>query len=330
MKKFFASALLIFTASGFLHGEVSVKVRDIAVIDGLKENQVFGFGLVVGLQGTGDSKNFTLTNSLLKNLMKNMGLEGDNFISKNAAAVMITAVLPAYSRIGDKFDVAVSSIGDAKSLEGGMLIQSVLRGSDNISYAAAQGALIVSSSKGGGKSVKTAARVAGGGIIEREIKPEPVTDGNVFLTLRSFDFTVADSVIKAVKDKYSATDPKLTDSGKIQIIYDGRVPLAEFISTIESIEVAPSTRSIVVIYERDATVAAGGEVKISEAMVCREGITVEIGSGKKGSAHHIQGGATVKELVDAMNATGATTRDIILILKALKESGALHAELVVR
>jgi flagellar P-ring protein precursor FlgI len=334
MKRIFSALLIVFTVSAVhtpVFAQVTVKVREVVSIDGLKENQVFGFGLVVGLQGSGDTKNIPVTNASLSNLLRSMGMEGSALASKNSAAVLLTANLAPYTQMGERVDITVSSIGDAKSLEGGILIQSVLRGGDNQNYVAAQGPLVLSKPAGGGKAVKTVARIAGGGIVEREIIPVPVNDKKIFLVLKNWDYTVADAVMKAVKEKYTESEPVLTEAGKIQITLSETVPLAEYISAIENLEVAPASRGMVVIYEKDATVAAGGEIKISEAMVSREGITVEVGdSGKKGSSHHIKEGATVKELVDAMNATGASTNDIILILKALKDAGALHAELIVR
>ena len=121
-------------------GEVSVKVKDLTFLDGMKENQIFGFGIVVGLPGTGDSRS-SLTRSSLRNFLKNLGMEGDNFVSKNSAAVLVTASLPPYARLGDRVDVKVSSIGDAKSLSGGVLVQSPMKGADGKIYAVAQGPL---------------------------------------------------------------------------------------------------------------------------------------------------------------------------------------------
>lgn len=320
---------IIFTVSS-VYGDVSVKIRDIAVVDGVRENQLFGFGIVVGLQGSGDSRNFSITNESIKNLMKNLGLEGDDYRSQNSAAVMVTATLPPFARAGDNIDVTVSSIGDARSLEGGVLVQSILRGADNRGYVAAQGQVTVPKSPGNARGVNTVGRIVNGGIVEQELAPGIMVDNTISLTLNRFNFSLANSVINVIKDNFPESDPVLADTGNIRVTVDNEMSMVEFISEIENLEVVPSSKSVVVIFERDATIASGGSVKISEAMVSREGITVEIGEGREGSAHHIESGATVKDLVDAMNATGASTIDIIVILKALKESGALHAELIVR
>ena len=311
--------------------EVTVKVRDISFFDGLRENQVFGFGLVVGLQGSGDTKKSPLTQSILKNMLKNLGMEGDEVTSKNCAAVLITAKLPPYARSGDRISVHVSSIGDAKSLEGGMLVQSPLKGADNNIYVVAQGPLSVQKMKTGSKAVKTAATITNGGIVERELTNEIVNDNRLYLVLKNWDYTMANDIMKAVQEKYPKADPQVTKEGKIGISLVENVSLPEFISTIEGIEITPTVKAKVVISEADGTIVTGGDVKISEAMVSREGLSVEIGNaGKKVSASHMKESGTVGDLVDAMNSIGATTKDMIYILKALKEAGALHADLIVR
>ncbi|MCP4134148.1 MAG: flagellar basal body P-ring protein FlgI [bacterium] len=310
--------------------EVTVKIKDISSIDGLKVNQVFGYGLVVGLQGTGDTKS-PLTRVSLKNLLKNLGMEGEDFVSKNTAAVLLTARLPAFVRVGDKIDITVSSIGDAKSLEGGILVQSGLKGANNVTYVVAQGSLSVAKPKGRGRGVKTVAAVSGGGVVEKNIDPEIIIKDSIFIVLREWDYSVADRIVKAVLEKYPASKPEMTNSGKIKVAVVKNIPLSEFVSSIEELEIEPSFKAKIVIRERDGTIVAGGNVKISEAMVSKEGVTVEIvDSDKRAAVSLLKESGTVKDLVDALNAIGASTTDIISILKALKESGALHAELVIK
>lgn len=334
-----AIVIFIFLTAVSVHAGVSVKIKDLSFIDGLKENQVYGYGLVVGLQGTGDTKKSPLTKSSLKNLLKNLGMEGDDITSANTAAVLVTARLPAFVRIGDRIDVTVSSIGDAKSIEGGILIQSPLRGGDGAIYAVAQGTLSVPRIKNERRAVRTVAQIDGGAVVEREIYPEIVYRDSddkedrdkIFIVLREWDYTVGDSIIKAVANKYPESKPVMASGGRIQVSLLKDISIPEFISTIENIEITPAYRARVVVNERDGTIVTGGEVKVSAAMVSREGLMVEIKeTGKKVSASDIKDSATVKELVDSLNATGATTSDIIAILKALEASGALHAELIVR
>lgn len=331
-KRYAAAAFLVFgIISQNANAQVSVKVRDIAFIDGLKENQVFGYGIVVGLQGSGDSKKSPIAQSSLQSLLKNLGLDGSEIATKNTAAVLLTAQLPAFVRVGDRVDITVSSIGDARSLEGGVLVQSVLKGGDNNVYVAAQGQLSIQKSRDGGRGVRTVASVQGGGLVEREISSDVVNSGSLSLVLKNWDYSVASSIIKEITAKYPESKPEVTSGGKIKLILPEKVNISEFISAVENIEVTPVYRARVVINERDGTIVTGGEVKISEAMVSREGVTVEIaGSDKKNSAVLLKEAATVKDLVDAMNSMGAGTRDIIAILKALKEAGSLHADLVVK
>ncbi|TFH39653.1 MAG: flagellar basal body P-ring protein FlgI [Chrysiogenales bacterium] len=311
--------------------QVSVKVKDLSFIDGLKENQIYGYGLVVGLQGTGDTRRSPMTKSSLQNLLKTLGMEGDDIVPANTAAVLLTARLPAFARVGDRIDVTVSSIGDAKSLEGGILVQSPMRGADNLIYAAAQGSLAVPKVSGSRQGVNTVATVSGGGLVERAVEPEVVFEDAIFIVLKKWDYTVADGIIKAVAQRYPESGPEIAQGSKIRIKLAKDVALPEFISTIENMEIAPSDSAKVVVSEREGTIVTGGGVRISAAMVSREGLTVEIGgTGGKVSAVALKDAATVKDLVDSLNATGATTTDIIAILKALEASGALHAELIVR
>lgn len=324
-------SLIIATFSQKSHAAISVKIRDIAYIDGLKENQVFGFGLVIGLQGSGDSKS-SLVESSLKSLLKNIGIvEEGSYKSKNIAAVLLTAKLPAFSRIGDRLDVTVSSIGDAKSLEGGILIQSPLRGADERTYVVAQGSLSFPTTEKSGRKIKTVATLINGGIIERAIAPDIVANNSISLVLNSWDFTTANNVIKAISSKYADSNPGIIANGKIRIRIPRNLNLAEYISSIENIEITPSYEARVIINEKDGTIVMGGEVKISEVVVSKEGMTIRIEkNGENASAAEFKESASVKDIVDSLNYIGASTRDIISILKAINDAGALHANLIVK
>ncbi len=336
-----ALALLLVLISGVTsRTAVTVKVRDLVYIDGFRENQVLGFGIVVGLPGTGDTKS-VLTDSSLKNVLKNLGLNSDDAMpSKNTAAVLLTAKLPPFARIGDRVEIMVSSVGNAKSLEGGILVQSPLRAADDKIYIVAQGPLTMSKAGKNSSGVKTVATVVNGGLVERNIEPDFITENTVNIVLREWDFSVANQIITAVKDLYPQSNPEIARGGKIKLAIPRDVLLTEFISKIEDIDVTPLYRSRVVINERDGTIVTGGDVKISEAMVSREGLVIQIkskagsetdsGESKKGSAVHMKDTATIKDLVDTLNFAGASTRDTISILRALKDSGALHAELVIK
>ncbi len=327
---------IVFTMIAFqMNAEIPVKVKNISFIDGYKPNQAYGYGLVVGLQGTGDSKSI-LTKNSLKNLFASMGLQESNPVTKNTAAVIISATLPPNLRIGEKIDVSVSSVGDAKSLSGGILVQSPLKGGDGLIYVVAQGKVSFPSGENLRNVIKTAGIVTGGGVVEKEIKPDFVfkTADNkdfIYLVLNKWDYSTADKLIKALKLKLKTSEINLAENGRISITIDAAIPLSEFISNIENIEVVPDTRATVVINEKDGTIVTGGNVAISEAMVSRRGMMVQIEkSDKKLSASIIKDSSTVKDLVESLNAVGANTDDIISILKALKDSGALHADLVIK
>ncbi len=318
-----------------LNAEIPVKVKNICFIDGYKTNQAYGYGLVVGLQGTGDSKS-VLTKNSLKNLFASMGLQEENPVTKNTAAVILSATLPPNLRIGEKIDISISSVGDAKSLVGGILVQSPLKGGDGQIYVVAQGKISFPAGGNTGSTVKTAGTVVGGGVVEKEIKPDFVfkTADNkdfLYLVLNKWDYSTADKLIKALKKKLKNSEVTLGENGKISITIDSVLPLSEFISNIENLEVVPETKAIVVINEKDGTIVTGGNVTISEAMVSRRGMIIQIeNSDKKLSASIIKDASTVKDLVDSLNAVGANTEDIISILKALKDSGSLHADLVIK
>lgn len=329
------SSLLIFSNFITAYAEIPVKIKNLAFIDGYKPNQVYGYGLVVGLAGTGDSKS-ALTKSSLKNMLNSIGLQDNNPSTKNTAAVMISATVPPHLRIGEKIDVNVSSVGDSKSLVGGILIQSPLKGADGNIYIVAQGKLSFPAGEDRRSGVKTSGIVFSGGIVEKEIKPDFIvkTSDNkdaINLVLNRWDYSTADKVMKALKKKLKNSDVTLSDNGKITITIDATLPLSEFISNMENVEIIPDSNAIVVVNERDGTIVTGGNVTISEAMVSKKGMMIQVeNSDKKVNAVHLKDAATVKDLVDSLNAVGASTEDIISILKALKDSGALHAELIVR
>ncbi len=311
-----------------------MRVKDLAVIDGLKENQVTGFGLVVGLQGTGDSR-VQVTQASLRNVLKNMGLEeGQTLQAKNVASVMLPAQLPPFVRVGDRIDITVSSIGDAKSLEGGILIQSPLRGADDTIYIVAQGQLAAPQPQQQGRrqqGVRTVAAITRGGIVERAIEPQYVRDNKLTLVLKDWDFAIADEIIKGIAAKYANARPAMGRNGTIELEVPADVALSEFIAGVQDIEVSPRYNARVVINERDGTIVMGGEVRLSEARVSRNGITIKIeGDEKRGAAATLAEATTVKDLVESLNYIGLTASDMVSILKALKDAGALHAELIVK
>jgi flagellar P-ring protein precursor FlgI len=333
MKKFFAAILFIIPV--FIQSAVTVKVKEIAYIDGLKQNQVFGYGLVVGLQGTGDSR-IQVTRSSLRNLLKNLGLEQDDVErSQNVAAVLITANLPEMVRVGDRVDVSVSSIGDAKSIEGGILVQSPLRGADGQVYVVAQGKV---SGGGGGTGnaargrVRTIGLVTNGGIVERAIATTYTTEENtVTLVLNRWDFALANDIVEKVSTEYPDSQGAIDQNGKITFKIPENVNFSIFIENLLDIDVSPDYGPRVVINEKEGTIVMGGDIKVSEAVVSKDGMKITVaGEEQDVTAQHVQDTATVADVVDMLNLTGLTTSEIISVLKALKDAGALHAELVIK
>ncbi len=319
-----------------LFAEVQVKVKNICIIDGYKYNQVYGYGLVAGLPGTGDSKAALAADSI-KNLLRTLGIENDKPVMKNIAAVLVTAQLYPHTRIGDRVDVVISSIGDAKSLDGGFLIQSPLKGADGKTYVVAQGKLESpsDSSAGIGKGI-TVSRISNGGIIENEIQPKYIFEDNnknrfIRLILKKWDYANADKISKSIKKIYPDINALVQGDGKIVVPVKNDVPISEFISKIQNIEITPEIRARIVIDQKNGVIVSGGNVIVSESLVSRKGMTIEIeGTGKKKHTAFIKDSTTVKDIVDILNAIGADTDDTIAIIKALKDSGALHAELILK
>ena len=339
------------------------RIKDIASFEGMRENQLIGYGLVVGLDGSGDKGNQTI--QTIANLLQRMGLtvKASDIKIKNAAAVMVTASLPPFPKPGMKIDGLVSTIGDAKSLQGGTLLLSPLKGPDGKVYALAQGAVSVGGFIGGGgsttiqKNHTTAGKVPGGVTIESEPRFTLGVGNEIRLFLQRPDFTTAAEVARkineALKDETAAStfDPSTIEL-KIPDAYQGR--LIQLIALVESLEVTVDTPARVVINERTGTVTIGENVKISPVAIAHGNLTIEIKTDYKVSqppSFAPQGaqttvvpkqevtareqnaslipvsGANLGDIVRALNALGVTPRDLISILQSLKASGALRAQL---
>jgi flagellar P-ring protein precursor FlgI len=336
------------------------RIKDIAFIEGFRENQLVGYGLVVGLNGTGDKGDATLQS--IANMLTRMGLKVDpkDIKAKDVASVMVTATLPPFPRAGSRIDVVVSAIGDAKNLQGGTLLMTPLKGPDGRVYAMAQGAVSIGGFQAGGagattqKNHPTVGRVPNGAIVERGIDIPLNLQGEIKLILDSPDFTVAfnmtEEINKTLNGKYArAVDPS-TVILKVPDEYQGNV--VSLMTLVEAIDVKTDMPARVVINERTGTVVIGNNVKISPVAIAHGGLTIEISTqygvsqpepfskgetvivpqteikAKEQEAHLVEvSGTTLGEVVRALNAMGVAPRDLIAILQALKESGALKAEL---
>lgn len=342
----------------------AVRIKDIATFSGVRDNQLIGYGLVVGLQGTGDKKDSVFTLSSMKNMMDKMGigLDSSSLKVKNVASVMVTAKMPVSSKPGTRLDVTVSSVGDASSLLGGVLLQTALKGVDGKIYALAQGSLVVGGYSVQGaasstqKNVNTVGLIPSGGIVERSIPFEFNQQDTLTLNMRTPDFSTAQQISERLNAAMGGPFARAVDAASVEM----RVPpqyrsnLVPLMASVENLEVTPDTAAKVVVDEKTGTVVLGRDVRISRAAVAHGNLQITVQESEQVSqpGPFSQGqtvvtpqtnidvreenrklnmleGATLQELVDGLNAIGATPRDLISILRSLKASGSLHADLEV-
>ncbi len=353
------SFVLVFAVSA-----QAVRIKDIAKLEGVRDNQLVGYGLVVGLDGTGDSQSTEFTIQSLVNMLERLGVSVNRNLVKvdNVAAVMVTANLPPFAKAGNNLDVLVSSIGDADSLVGGTLLMTPLKGPDGEVYAVAQGPLVVGALAFGGKAAEvqknhpTAARIPNGGLIEREV---PFALGGDTLNYRvsQADFTTIARMSKAINQRFGGGIARSIDGASLEV----RIPeknrdrLIEFIAAVEELEIRPDQAARIVINEKTGTIVMGDDVRIETVAVSHgnlnlvvtesaevsqpnplaQGETVVVPetqievTEEKGNLVVVDPGVSIGDIARALNAIGATPRDLIAIFQAIKASGALHAELVV-
>lgn len=314
----------------------AARLKDIASIRGVRENQLIGYGLVVGLKGTGDSKAEFTSKSFARLLDKlGMKLDSQDISSKNIAAVIVTSTLPAFGKAGNPLDVTVNSIGDATSLVGGTLLQTPLRAGNDQIFAVAQGAISV---LGDGKEVhSTVGQMPNGAIIERDVSSDFATRKMFRLTLHNPDFTTAARTILTINKELGGQYATAKDSATIDII----TPFAfenrgvELLATIEAIEINPDQKARVVINEKTGTIVIGDKVRISKVAISHGSIALKVtdSKGKKTASDDkitvLETGVSVGDLVQSLNKLGVSPKDLISILQSIKTAGALHGELEV-
>ncbi|MEJ2200549.1 MAG: flagellar basal body P-ring protein FlgI [Desulfuromonadaceae bacterium] len=343
----------------------AARIKDLATIEGVRDNQLYGYGLVVGLNGTGDGDGTEFTVQSLVNMMERLGVtvDRDEVKISNVAAVMVTATLPPFARAGSTLDVQVSSIGDASSLAGGTLLMTPLNGPDGNVYAVAQGALVVGSLAFGGKAAKvqtnhpTVGRIPGGALVEREVAFELGNPDALVYRLKNADFTTAARLNNAVNSRFGVAIAHPLDSGSIRIQvpegYRGRT--VAFIADLESIEVAPDQMARIVVNEKTGTIVMGEEVRISTVAVSHGNLNLVItdddqvsqpnplaqGETKvvprttvnvaeeNGELVVLEKGVSIGDVARSLNAIGASPRDLIAIFQAIKAAGALYADLII-
>jgi flagellar P-ring protein precursor FlgI len=348
--------------------QASVRLKDISHIAGPGATSLFGYGLIVGLDGTGDGQGTGFTTQTLANMLRRMGitLDAGQMKVKNVAAVMVTARITPRMIRGERFDVTVSSLGDAKSLRGGTLLMTPLSARDGTVHGYAQGPVSTGGfaveGGGGGASVtrnyNLVGRVPGGGLVETAMFQLPTESGSLELVLNSPDWTTAHRITEAIRLEFGmiaeARQPALI-SIRIPEQYKSSAARAEFMASLEKIRIDPDQVARVVINEKTGTIVAGEHVSIAPVAIAHGGITVEIQNTPVISqpapfsqgetvvetesgitvtdetAHvvYVPGASSIKEVAESLNAIGATPRDIIAIFQALKEAGALRAELII-
>jgi flagellar P-ring protein precursor FlgI len=343
-----------------------VRIKDIVDIEGVRGNDLVGYGLVVGLNGTGDGiKNSPYTEEAFASLLERLGvnIQGEDFKSRNVAAVIVTANLPAFARAGSQIDVSVSAIGDASSLLGGSLVMTPLKAGDGAIYAVAQGPVLASgvAAKAQGASVTfgspTAGTIPQGARVEREVGFEFSSMGRIRLALKSPDVTTAMRIEAAINAALGPGVAVATDPGTIDVaVSSGGRPPVRVVAAIENLSVEPEQRARVVIDQKSGTVVMGADVKISRFAVTqgnlsitirerayvsqpnpfsRNGDTivvpnadVEIDTGREGKIGVVDENVSLADLIRGLNALGVGPRELIDILTAIKAAGALHAEIV--
>ena len=340
----------------------AVRIKDIATFSGMRDIQLVGYGLVIGLNGTGDKKDSIFTISSMVNMMDRMGISVDpkQYKPKNVASVIVTAKMPASAKPGSRMDVTVSSLGDASSLQGGVLIQTPLKGIDGKTYALAQGPLALGGYGATGaaantqKNVTTVASIPGGATIERGVPFEFNEQEKVTLHLSIADFSTAQQIAERLNSTMGGQFARAVDASSVNLNIPShyRGNLVPLMASVENLEIAPDVAAKVVVDEKTGTVVLGRDVRVAKAAVAHgnlqitvqesqqvsqpgpfsQGQTVVTPTTNLGTAEEqrrlvIMEGATLQELVDGLNAVGATPRDLISILRALKASGALYAEL---
>jgi flagellar P-ring protein precursor FlgI len=363
-------AVVTSLAVGFAYGEAPghrARVKDVATIEGIRDNQLVGYGLVVGLHGTGDSSQTVFPAQTLISALERMGVTvpqtGSNSASnmqvKNMAAVFVVATLPPFSRPGYRVDITASSAGDARSLDGGILLMTPLYGPDCQIYAQAQGALVLGGylSSAGGNTRQlnhpTTARIPGGALVERPVPFELKQMQTISILLNDADFHTAEEMAIAINSSLAATRAHAVDSRRVEIVPQSNEDIAALLDRIEGVEVEVFPRARVVVNERTGTVVIGGMVRLQPVSILHGGLSVSViaqtevsqpGPLSAGTTQVVQqtsiqaqdkpvnrielkAGSTVEDLVQELQSIGATARDVISILQAMKEAGALEADL---
>ena len=357
--------VLILWAVVLLNTADASRIKELAQIEGVRANQLVGYGLVVGLNGTGDSANTQFTVQSLVNMMERLGVtvDPDEVKVDNVAAVVVTAELPAFARSGGTIDVSVASVGDAENLAGGTLLMTPLKGADGHVYAVAQGSLVVGSLAFGGKAAKvqknhpTAGRIPDGALVEREVPFVFGQEPQLNYRLKDSDFTTIARMTKAVNRHFGGTYAHALDGGQMQVTIPPTYAddVVGFVAELELLDVTPDALARIVVNEKTGTIVMGEGVRISTVAVSHGNLSLVISESAQvsqpaplsqgetvttpetavdvvedeGRLVVLEQGVSIGDVASALNAIGATPRDLIAIFQAIKAAGALYADLVV-
>ncbi|MEO9652418.1 MAG: flagellar basal body P-ring protein FlgI [Roseobacter sp.] len=367
MKFFLTFIFLFFFCANFANAS-PVRIKDLVEFDGVRGNDLVGYGLVVGLNGSGDGlRNAPFTEEIMSNILERLGVNvtGEQFRPKNVAAVFVTAALPPFARGGSQIDVTISAIGDAKSLLGGTLIMTPLNAADGQIYAVAQGTIIAGGAVAEGdgaavtQGVPTSGVIPAGARVEREIEFDLSSLNEIRLALRNADFTTAARIEAAINNDFGRPVAQMLDSGTVRLeVSNTQMPsVAHALGRIENISVEPERKARVVVDQRSGTIVMGDDVRISRVAVSQGNLTLRIQEApiavqpnpfSQGETvivprtdvelqeepgiglAEVPEGTSLSEVISGLNALGVSPRDMIDILKSIKAAGALHAEFIVR
>lgn len=348
---------------------MTTRIKDIVDIEGVRDNMLIGYGLVVGLNGTGDSlNNSPFTQQSLTAMLERLGINirGETLNTGNVAAVMVTATLPPFQNQGSRIDVNISTMGDSASLQGGTLLVTPLMGADGAVYAVAQGAIITSSISATGEAgsvttnIPTAGRIPNGAIVEKEIPFQLADLNSVRLSLRNPDFTTADRIATRINARFGPGTAVAENPSSVKVRKTGEYTdesIVALLTDLEQLEVVPDQPARIVIDERSGVIVMGQDVKISTVAVAQGDLTVQITEEAQvsqpnpfaeegdtvvvprtnvavneegnGNMAVLEEGITLQQLVGSLNALGVSPRDVITILQAIKAAGAMQAEIEV-
>ncbi|MBN2759438.1 MAG: flagellar basal body P-ring protein FlgI [Rhodobacteraceae bacterium] len=363
----FLIVILLFIAAP-IAATANVRLKDVVEFDGVRSNDLLGYGLVVGLNGTGDGlRNAPFTEDTMSNVLERLGVNvtGEQFRPKNVAAVIVTASLPPFARAGGTIDVTVSAIGDASSLLGGTLVMTPLNGADGTIYAVAQGSILAGGAVARGEAarevrgVPTAGIIPGGARVEREIDFALDSLRDVRIALKTPDFSTALQIEQAINTEFARAVARMLDPGTVLLNIDrtNAPSTAHALARIENLRISPTSRARVVVDQRSGTIVMGEDVRISRVAVAQGGLTLrveeqplvvqpnpfaegetvivprtnaQLEDAPPVALAEVSGGTSLSEIVAGLNALGVSPRDMIDILNSINAAGALHAELLVQ